>query len=62
MRSGRMTRFGRVHRHIFAYWKRYSYPNCVDEADLIYGTLKLEFGRSRASRYQLQVMHSKEEQ
>ena len=61
VRSGRKTRFGRVHRQFLVYWKGYTDPSWVDEADLNCGALLLDFDRTRASRNRFEAMQSREE-
>lgn len=61
MRSGRKTRYGRVHREFLVQWKGYSDPSWVDEADLNCGDLLQEFDRDRASKNRFEVMQSYEE-
>ncbi|GMF28590.1 unnamed protein product [Phytophthora fragariaefolia] len=61
VRSGRRTRYGRVHREFLVYWKGYAEPTWVDEADLNCGALLHEFERRMADRNRFQVMQSHEE-
>ena len=60
VRSGRKTRFGRIHRQLLVYWKGCSDSEWVDEAGLYCGDLLLDFDCSRASRNRFEVMHSNE--
>uniref|UniRef100_H3H554 Uncharacterized protein n=1 Tax=Phytophthora ramorum TaxID=164328 RepID=H3H554_PHYRM len=60
VRSGRKTRYGRVHREYQIYWKGYADPSWVDEADLNCGALLYEFERNRTSRSRFGVMQSHE--
>ena len=50
LRTGRRTRYGRVHREFLVHWKGYEEPTWVDEADLNCGDLLQEFERRRISR------------
>ena len=61
MRSGRKTRFGRIHRQFLVYWKEYSDPDWVDAADLNCGAQLLDFDRNSASRNRFEVMQSYDE-
>ena len=61
VRSGRNTRFRRVHRQFLVYWKGYTDPSWVDEADLNCGALLLDFEWTRASRKRFEAMQSREE-
>lgn len=61
MRSGRKTRYGRVHREFLVQWKGHSVPSWVDEADFNCGALLQEFDRDRASKNRFEVMQSFEE-
>jgi hypothetical protein len=61
VRSGRRTRYGRVHREFLVHWKGYDEPTWVDEADLNCGALLREFERSRVNRNRFNVMQSHEE-
>jgi hypothetical protein len=62
VRTGRRTRYGRVHRDFLVHWKGYTDPTWVDEADLNCGALLREFERERASRSRFEVMQSHEEE
>eukprot|EP00644_Phytophthora_capsici_P011299 jgi/Phyca11/110676/e_gw1.18.312.1 len=61
VRSGRRTRYGRVHREFLVHWKGYEEPTWVDEADLNCGALLREFERKRANRNRFNAMQSHEE-
>ena len=61
MRSGRKTRYGRVHRQFLVHWKGYDEPSWVDEADLNCGALLQEFDRDQAKRNRFGVMQTHEE-
>ncbi|OWY93515.1 hypothetical protein PHMEG_00037068 [Phytophthora megakarya] len=61
LRSGRRTRYGRVHREFQVYWKGYDQPTWVDEADLNCAALLYEYERGRPSRNRFNVMQSHEE-
>ncbi|GMF58964.1 unnamed protein product [Phytophthora fragariaefolia] len=61
VRSGRRTRYGRVHRAFLVYWKGYAEPTWVDEADLNCGALRQKLERRMADRNRFQVMQSHEE-
>ncbi|GMF22418.1 unnamed protein product [Phytophthora fragariaefolia] len=56
VRTGRRTRYGRVHRDFLVYWKGYQEPTWVDEADLNCGALLREFERSQASCNRFEAM------
>ena len=58
VRSGRKTRYGRVHHQFMVQWKGHSYPLWVDEADLNCGALLQEFDRGRISRNRFEVMQT----
>uniref|UniRef100_H3H5N5 Integrase catalytic domain-containing protein n=1 Tax=Phytophthora ramorum TaxID=164328 RepID=H3H5N5_PHYRM len=60
VRSGRKTRYGRVHREFQVFWKGYTEPSWVDEADLNCGALMHEFERERTRRNRFGVMQSHE--
>ena len=62
VRSGRKTRYGRVHRQFLVHWKGYSDPSWIDEADLNCGAMLEEFERNRISRNRFEVMQSHEEE
>ncbi|GMF22051.1 unnamed protein product [Phytophthora fragariaefolia] len=62
VRSGRRTRYGRVHREFLVYWKAYPEPPWVDEADLNCGSLLQKFERKIANRNRFQIMQSREEE
>ncbi|OWY90584.1 reverse transcriptase [Phytophthora megakarya] len=61
VRSGRRTRYGRVHREFQVYWKCYDQPTWVDETDLNCAALLYEYERGRTSRNRFNVMQSNEE-
>ena len=61
VRSGRKTRYGRVHRQFLVLWKGYSDPSWIDEADLNCGAMLEEFERNGISRNRFEVMQSHEE-
>ena len=56
VRSGRKTRYGRVHRQFLVHWKGYSDPSWIDEPDLNCGAMLEEFERNRISRNRFEVM------
>ncbi|GMF41751.1 unnamed protein product [Phytophthora fragariaefolia] len=58
VRSGRCTRYGRVHQEFLVYWKGYAEPTWVHEADLNCGALLQEFERRMADRNRFHVMQS----
>jgi hypothetical protein len=60
VRSGRKTRYGRVHRQFLVKWKGYPDLSWVDEADLSCGAILQEFERNRVSRNRFEVMQSHE--
>ena len=60
MRSGRWTRYGRVHREIKVHWKGYGDPLWVDETDLNCGALIQEWGRDRVQNNRFEVIQSHE--
>ncbi|POM77095.1 Hypothetical protein PHPALM_5576 [Phytophthora palmivora] len=62
VRSGRRTRYGRVHKEYKVRWKGYEEPSLVDEADLNCGALLHEYERDRTSRNRFSVMQSHEEE
>ncbi|POM72381.1 Reverse transcriptase [Phytophthora palmivora] len=62
VRSGRRTRYGRVHKEYKVRWKGYEEPSWVDEADLNCGALLHEYERDRTSRNRFSVMQSHEEE
>ncbi|OWZ00441.1 reverse transcriptase, partial [Phytophthora megakarya] len=61
VRSGRRTRYGRVHREFQVFWKGYHEPTWVDEADLNCGALLAEFERTQTNRSRFNAMQSHEE-
>ena len=61
MRSGRKTRYGRVHRQFLVHWKGYDEPSWVDEADLNCGALLQEFDRDQEKRNRFGIMQTHEE-
>ena len=61
MRSGRRTRYGRVHRQFKVYWKGYGDPSWVDEADLNCGALIQEWDRDCVRNNGFEVMQLHEE-
>ena len=63
VRSGRKTRYDRVHRQYLVQWKPHSDPTWIDEADLSCGdcgALLQRFERNRASQNRFEVMQSHE--
>uniref|UniRef100_A0AAV1VKH6 Chromo domain-containing protein n=1 Tax=Peronospora matthiolae TaxID=2874970 RepID=A0AAV1VKH6_9STRA len=60
VRTGRKTRYGRVHRQFLVKWKGYPDLSWVDEADLRCGAILQEFERNRVSRNRFDVMQSHE--
>ncbi|OWZ05874.1 LOW QUALITY PROTEIN: hypothetical protein PHMEG_00021957 [Phytophthora megakarya] len=58
MRTGKMTRYGRIYREFLVHWRGYEDPTW---ADLNCGALLYEFLRDRASRNRFGVMQSHEE-
>uniref|UniRef100_H3H7G7 Chromo domain-containing protein n=1 Tax=Phytophthora ramorum TaxID=164328 RepID=H3H7G7_PHYRM len=60
MRSGRRTRYGRVHREFQVRWKGYDQLSWVDEADLNCGALLREYERGVVNRNRFTVMQSHE--
>ena len=56
MRSGRRTRYGRVHGQHKGYWKGYGDPSWVDETDLNCGSLIQELYRDRVQKSRFEVM------
>ncbi|POM73861.1 Reverse transcriptase [Phytophthora palmivora] len=50
VRSGRRTRYGRVHKEYKVRWKGYDEPSWVGETDLNCGALLHEYERGRTSR------------
>ena len=62
VRSGRKTRYGRVHRQFLVHWKGYVDPSWMDEADLNCGALLQDFERQRANQNRFEVMQSYEEE
>uniref|UniRef100_H3H8G3 Integrase catalytic domain-containing protein n=1 Tax=Phytophthora ramorum TaxID=164328 RepID=H3H8G3_PHYRM len=60
VRTGRRTRYGRVHRDFLVFWKGYDDPTWVDEADLNCGAMLRDFERGLASRNKFEVMQSHE--
>ena len=60
MRSGRRTRYGRMHRQFNVYWKGYGDPSWVDEAYLNCGALIQEWDRYRVQKNRFEVMQSHE--
>ncbi|POM79618.1 Hypothetical protein PHPALM_2662 [Phytophthora palmivora] len=62
VRTGRRTRYGRVHREFKVRWKGYDESTWVDEADLSCGALLQEFERKITDRNRFQVMQSQEEE
>ena len=61
MRSGRRTRYGRVHRQLKVHWKGYGDPSWVDEADLNCEALIQKWDRDRVRKSRFEVMQSHEE-
>ena len=62
VRSGRKTRYGRVHRQFLVQWKQHNDPTWIDEADLNCGALLQDFERIRASQNRFEAMQSREEE
>ena len=62
VRSGRKTRYGRVHRQFLVHWKGYADPSWVDEADLNCGALLQDFERQRTNQNRFEVMQSHEDE
>ena len=62
VRSGRKTRYGRIHKQYLVQWKEYSDPTWIDEADLNCGAMLQEFDRDRVSRNRFEVMQSHEDE
>ncbi|KAE8990640.1 hypothetical protein PR001_g21435 [Phytophthora rubi] len=60
MRTGRRTRYGRVHREFLVYWRGYEDPPWVDEADMNCGALMREYERGLVNRNRFHVMQSQE--
>uniref|UniRef100_H3H6A1 Integrase catalytic domain-containing protein n=1 Tax=Phytophthora ramorum TaxID=164328 RepID=H3H6A1_PHYRM len=60
VRTGRRTRYGRVHRDFLVFWKGYDDPTWVDEADLNCGAMLRDFERKLASRNRFEAMQSHE--
>ena len=58
VRSGRKTRYGRVHRQFLVKWKAHPDLSWVDEADLRCGAILQDFERNRVSRNRSEVMYS----
>ncbi|GMF38633.1 unnamed protein product [Phytophthora fragariaefolia] len=61
VRSGRRTRYGRVHGEFMVYWKGYAEQTWVDEAYLNCGALLQEFERKMADRNRFQGIQSHKE-
>ena len=61
MRSGRRTRYGRVHRQFKVYWKGHGDPSWLEEVDLNCGALIQERDRDRVQKNRFEVMQSHEE-
>ena len=59
VRSERKIRFERVHRQFLVYWKGYTDPSWVDEADLNCGALLLDFDRTQVSNNRFEAMQSR---
>uniref|UniRef100_A0AAV1UK42 Chromo domain-containing protein n=1 Tax=Peronospora matthiolae TaxID=2874970 RepID=A0AAV1UK42_9STRA len=62
VRSGRKTRYGRIHKQYLVQWKEYDDPTWIDEADLNCGALLQDFDRDRVSRNRFEAMQSHEEE
>ncbi|POM65366.1 Hypothetical protein PHPALM_18926 [Phytophthora palmivora] len=62
VRSGRHTRYGRVHREFKVFWKGYDDPSWEDEADLNCGALLHEYERRQTSRNCFDAMQTHEEE
>ena len=60
VRTGRKTRYRRVHRHFLVKWKGYPDLSWVDEADLSCGAILIEFERNLVSRNRFEAMQSHE--
>ena len=60
VRSGRKTRYGRIHKQYLVRWKEHSDLTWIDEADLKWGALLQEFDRDRVSRNRFEVIQSHE--
>ena len=60
VRSGRKTRFGRIHRQFLVQWKGHRDATWVDEADLNCGALLQEFERDRADKNRFEMMQVQE--
>ena len=61
VRSGRRTRYGRVHRQFKVYWRGYGDPSWVNKADLNCGALIQEWDRDRVQKNRFEVMQLHEE-
>ena len=61
VRSGRKTRYGRVHRQFLVHWKGYDDQTWLDEADLNCGAFLQEFDCDQANRNRFEVMQTYEE-
>ena len=62
VRSGRKTRYGRIHREFLIWWKGYSDPSLIDEMDLNCWALLQTLERDQANRNRFDVMQSHEEE
>ncbi|POM74091.1 Reverse transcriptase [Phytophthora palmivora] len=62
VRSGRRTRYGRVHMEFKVFWKGYDDPSWVDEADLNCGALLHEYERRQTSRNRFDAMQTNVEE
>ncbi|POM65285.1 Hypothetical protein PHPALM_19026 [Phytophthora palmivora] len=62
VRTGRRTRYGRIHREFKVRWKGYDGSTWVDEEDLSCGALLQEFERKITDHNRFQVMQSQEEE
>ena len=58
IRSGRRTRYGRVHRQFEVHWKIYGDPSWVDEAELNCGAFIQERDHDRVQNDWFEVMNS----
>ena len=62
VRSGRKTRYGRIHKQYLVKWKENSDLTWIDEADLNCGAMLKEFDRDQVSRNCFELMQSNEEE
>ena len=61
VRSGRRTRYDRVHRKFKVYWNGYGDPSWVDRADLNCVALVQDWNHDRVKKKRVRVMQSHEE-